>query len=230
MWRNLIIGVFMTSAAASGQTLATAEAAQPSVAAGDIQTVETGVPQAHVVQRYNKLRRGHDEQIAISVAKLKWECLDYPPPKARSSTFLFADPGSLHLETVPGFTILYGDGKDFKKDSKVTSTYTPAGEVIFLKLKAAGDMPLGDYTIHGKLGYFNPTRETCSQQQDVVIPVTVVDHDVEVAKNEWPFNPSPDHNFRDTVTEVPLGLLFIVLLPFLLVYGAIVCGNPFCGD
>src|SRR5437899_631787 len=228
MWRELILGVLMTTAAASGQTLATPEAAQPS-AADDIQTVKTGMPQAHVVQRHNKLRRGHGEQIAISVAKIRWECLDYAP-KTGSSTFLFADPSSLRLEPVPGFTIRYGDGQDFKKDSKAFTTYTPAGEVIFLKLKAARDMPLGDYTIQGKLSYSNPIRETCSQQQDVVIPITVVDHDVEVAKNEWPFQPPPDHNFRDTVTEIPMGLLFIVLAPFLLIYGAIVCGSPFCAD
>jgi hypothetical protein len=229
MWNKLITVILLAGAAASGQTSPTPEDAQAVVSSSNMQTVETVAPKAHVAFRYKKLRRGHDEQIAIWPAMIPPECL-VNPQEAGSSTVPYADPSSLHLDLPQGFTIRFGDGKDFKKNSEASETFTLGGDAILLKLKAARDIPPGDYTIYGKLGTFDPIKKSCPQQQDVLISFTVVDNDVAVAKNEWPFVVSPDHKFREAVGEIPLVVLFIALAPIVFIYSAIVCHSPSCFD
>jgi len=223
MWRKWIIALLVATGMASGQTSTTQESAQQSA---DIQPVQMRISQARVLQRYSKLRRGRDEQIAISPVSLPEECLAQPSSLRRVGP----DPSTLHLELAPGFTVRFGDGKDFKSESTAFFTQTKGGKVILLNIKADRNMPLGDYTIHGKLGFFAEVKENCSGQQEVIIPVTVVDHDANVAKNKWPFQPFSDHHFSDALSDTFFTILIIPLLPFLFIFGEIVCGSPFCQD
>jgi hypothetical protein len=223
MWRKWITILLGATAVASGQAFPTQEAAQSSAG---IQTAEMRIQQARVVQRHNKLRRGRDEQLAIVPATLSRECLAQTSIGHRFD----ADPSSLHLEPAPDFTIRFGDGKNFKSESTAFFTQTNSGKVILLNIKADRNMPMGDYVIRGKLGFFATVKESCSGQQEVIIPMTIVDHDAKVAKNEWPFQPYSDHHFGESLGNTFLTILIIPLLPFLFIYGEIACGSPFCQD
>jgi hypothetical protein len=214
MWHKWIILVLVAGAGASGQIVSMPEGAQTSSVPGDSQAV-LPLPQGIVVARYNKLRRGRDEQIAILLALLPDNCLVKPK---RLGVFSII-PNSLDLDPAQGFTIRYGDGKEFSKDSSASYTSTPAGDVIFLKLKASRDLPPGDYTIHGKFGFHPAIKDICSQQQEVTIPVTVVDHDADVVKNEWPFQFKPEHHVGDTL----LSILLFPLIPFAVILEVIAC-------
>lgn len=229
MWHKLMTVVFVAATGANGQIFPVVqESAQITAASGDTQAAKKHMPDAHVVFRYNKLRRGSNEQVVIYPESAPRECFAHQP-KEGSHIAVYPDPATLHLESIQGFTIRYGNGKDFKKSDSASSTYTPEGHVIFLKLRAARDMPAGDYTIHGTLGLLNPIKDSCPQQQDVMIRVTVVDHDADVAENPWPYrpyNPGSDHLFQDALWAI----LIIPLLPFLFIWGEIECGSPFCQD
>ena len=228
MWHKLMTVVLVAAAGANGQTFPVQKSAQIITASGDTEAAEKRMPGAHVVLRYNKLRRGSDEQVVIYPEPVPGECLVHQPG-AGSQITTYSNPATLHLESMQGFTIRYGNGKDFKKSDAASSTYTRKGHVIFLKLKAARDMPAGDYTIHGALGLLNPIKDVCPQQQDVMIRVTVVDHDADVAENPWPYrpyDPGADHPFQDVL----FAIFLIPLLPILFIWGEIECGSPFCQD
>ncbi len=222
MWRKLLILGLAATAVASAQTTLTEETAQlPALTP----TAGTLV-QVRAVQRYNKLRRGRDEQIAI-----------FPVMATANCATCLKNPRTLHLNSlelnpVAGFTVRYGDGKNFDVKRDPYSSMTKGGNVFLLKLKADKNMPLGDYTITGKLKFFDvENRAAGLQEVAVAIPITVVDHNAEVAKDAWNYDRLPDgESFGDKVGKAIEIALLIPLVPFLFIFGLIECGSPFCED
>jgi hypothetical protein len=226
MWRKWTLVIFWAATAVYCQPLPTPETSQLPAISGNTQTTKINSPEALVSLSYNQLRRGHEEEIAIAPMPMPGECFAHSYDSARWDF----DPGSLRLELAPGFTIHYGDGKDFKSYSTAFFTRTEAGNAILLKLKAANDMPLGTYKIVGKINFTSALKENCSMQQDVIIPVTVVDHNAHAVKESWSYQQYSDHNFRETLDTI----LLIPLLPFIaiifVIQSAINCGDLTCHD
>ncbi len=226
--RHTLITALLMAASAVGQTTSPYTDVPSASDPGNAPTAQMPVPQARVVESYNKLRRGRDEQIAILPAMLPAEC--FAQPRAARVDGVLADPTSLRLEYLQGFKVTFGDGKKFRRNSEPSNTFTQGGDVILLKLKAARDLPPGDYKLQGKIRFSPALKESCPQQQDVVIPVTVVDHNDAVAKSPWPYQPFPDHAFAEGLGNVAWAIVIIPLIPFLLIAGAIMCGSPLCTD
>ncbi|HEV2962014.1 MAG TPA: hypothetical protein VG649_09340 [Candidatus Angelobacter sp.] len=63
-----------------------------------------------------------------------------------------------------------------------------------------------------------------SREIEIILPVTVVDHDAKVAENPWAFQPYPDRPLRDKLETI----LLIPLIPFVLIYFEIACLGNAC--
>jgi hypothetical protein len=89
-----------------------------------------------------------------------------------------------------------------------------------LKVRVSKDMPLGDYVIQGKLDHV----DHMGQSLEVSIPISVVEHDADVQKNEW--------NFRSSgPNKAGRYLLAIVAFPVILVWAtALLLALYVCGD
>lgn len=130
MMRKWMIAILLGSAAASGQT--TRVGVSPTqLKNGPGVTV---VPKIQVVQRYGKLRRGHDELVAI-FADISPVCYECPPSKEFDSSL---PDDKVQLEPLEGFTFHYAQGEfdrpvSFNSPVWKTTTHTKAGFVNLIK-------------------------------------------------------------------------------------------------
>lgn len=223
MWHKWIAVVLITASVAAAQGSSNEETAQPVSAIGNDNQISA--PLAGSQQYYNKLRRGHDEQILIWPVRLTEDCFagnSTEPtyyPKA-----IYFNPRSLQLEPIAGLTVSYGNGEKFASDAVPSATWTNNGWAIFLRLRAAGDIPVGDYVIRGKMNFFRLVKEGCPTEQDIMIPVTVVDRGNKARRNDWPEEIRPQYPPNEKLQT----FLAFLLLPFTFMWGLIVCGSPSC--
>jgi hypothetical protein len=222
MVRKWIMAVLLGSAMASGQTTvirvsSTQLENEPKVSV---------IPKAQVVQRYDKLRQGHDELVAV-FADTRPLCY-----KCRISREL---DRSLHenevqLEPLEGFTFRYAQGqfdKPVTLESRVwkTTTITKAGWVNLIRIKASRDVPPGDYTIRGRLVVATIEDNVYNRRQvDVVIPITVVGKNAKVHKTSWGYDPRVDHHIKSTLAWIAIA----PAIPFILIFLEIACRGDNC--
>ena len=207
MWRLAI--VILLAASAGSQEVPDTDHPQSDVT---IQNPGPEVAPVRTVTRYDKLRRGHDEQIAIVPQRPLITRTGCPVMPCPTVTII---PESLHLETQKGFSFKYFVERKFKAASSTRFATTRGGGAFLVQIKAARDVPPGSYTIKGKLRRFRAENGVRSSEEvDVAIPVTVVDDHAQVTKNEWKYKPYGDDSFLTT-----LGV--IALLPFIVVGGTI---------
>ncbi len=209
MVRTWIIAILFGSVAASGQTnVVLRSSTQLKDASGD-----TFVPKVHVVQRYDKLQRGHEELIAIFPDTLP-VCYQCPTSKEDDHSLPYNE---VQLEPLKGFTFYYAHGElmapvSFNSPVWETVSDTKAGIVNLIKISASPDVAPGDYTIRGKLvvatienGAYN------SRRVDVAIPITVIEKNAKVRKASWHYDPKVDRHIRSTLFSIALVLAFPIM-------------------
>lgn len=207
MWRIIII--LLLAASASSQEIPDTDHPQSGA------NIQSPVPEAApvlTVTRYDKLRRGHDEPIAIVPQRpliARTGCPALPCPR------VFILPESLRLEAQEGFSFKYFVERKFKAASSTRFARTRGGGAFLVQIKAARDALPGNYTIKGKLRRIRSENgRRSSEEVDVAIPVTVVDDRAQVTKNEWKYKPYGNNSILTN-----LGMT--ALLPFIVVDGTI---------
>lgn len=213
MMRKWMIAILLGSAAAaSGQT--TIVGVSPTqLKNGPGVTV---VPKIQVVQRYDKLRRGHDELVAIFADPIP-VCNECPASKEYDPSLPYYE---VQLEPLEGFTFLYAQGEfmtPISFDSPVwkTDSYTKAGIVNLIKISASPDVAPGNYTIRGKVVVATMENSTHnSRRVDVEIPVTIVEKDAKVRKTSWHYDPEVNRHIKSTLFSI----VITPLLPILWIY------------
>jgi hypothetical protein len=177
--------------------------------------------ESSVIYRQNKIRAGHDMELAIIAGTPQVDCLTCYPTFANGLERPSLD--RLSLEPAPGFSFRYADrnGKQFRTEAYAEWSDTQSGPAALVRIHADKNVKAGEYQLRGKARFKVRSWGTSSdlKEIDLVIPVTVVAGNDMVTQNAWPYNAIPDHHIRDTV-------LFIVTLPFLVPYALIV--SVFC--
>jgi hypothetical protein len=223
MWHKLITVVLVAAAAASGQSVIILAPLRP-LNEPDI----TVVPKIQVVQRYDKLRRGHDELVAIFPERIP-DCVLCDGSR---EDYLSKLEGELQFEPVEGFTIHYAQGKfekspSFNSTVWKTTTFSKIGPIDLVKIKASPDVPAGDYTIRGKLVVATIENNVRTHRQlDVTIPITVIERDAKVLKTAWHYDPEVNHHVKDTLETI----FSIPLFPVIALVESIRCGSFLCQD
>jgi hypothetical protein len=175
----------------------------------------------HAGQRHSKLRSGREEQVAIFIDNQVTACVGCP---------LAVFPLWLELAPAPGFTVRYSDGTDFRMQPRGFMVPTRGGSALLFKVRTAPDLAPGSYTLKGRIAFrvTSDARWAEDQQVDIVLHVTVVAHNAEVAGNPWPWKPYGDHPGRDAF----IAFITAPLIPFEVLYLIIDCDiNPgHCSD
>lgn len=218
MWRKCMTLVLVMAAITSGQISSAQEAGQqPGFVLEKKQIAKPYTALAQTSMRYNKLRRGQEEEIAISII-MSPVGIPAPPGVSTPGNPVYFTPEIFSIKADPGFTVRFGMKNTFSSGSPLSVTSTKGGPAILLKLKASDDMPLGDHMIQGTLVFRARGK---SQSLGVFIPVSVVDHNADVAKNPWRFQPYSNHGFRQVFTTIAL----IPFIPFLFIALVIACSG-----
>ena len=176
-----------------------------------------------IVRRENKLRRGHDTELAVVLTP---DNLDPMPPGHLSLPVVLK---SVRLEPLDGLSIRYADfrGKKFGKADSGGPSFTEAGTAVLLKVHAEKKLSLGEYTLKGKVRYqlLAPGSVPVEKEIELTVPVTVVDQNEAVPQNNWRYKSVSDHFIGDVLLII---VALPILLPFALVVG-VYCGfSSFC--
>ncbi len=179
-----------------------------------------------LVRRENKLRRGHDAEIAVVLSPSSPNCLECMPTLLEEGDRPILK--SLKLDPSKGFSVRYAkdNARKFESAQQGKSVYTQSGAAVLLKIHAEKSLAPGGYTLTGKARLMvvhrgEPIRE---KEVEVAIPITVVDKNEVVAQNNFAYQPFPEHRVRETLMMV---LLIPLYLPFVLVY-VIACSLSDC--
>jgi hypothetical protein len=169
--------------------------------------------------RYNHLRRGRDEEIVVVLCE-PYRTAHNCPVNSVFSNQSGLEPLTLEMRAPEGFTVRYREGKEFRKQPQGAAVPTEIGLKVFrLKVRADDHLPLGIYTLPGKLTFRTHKAGQLpeTQQIDVSIQLTVVEHSAQVIKDDWSLE---YHHGNDIGTKIFLGLTAPLWGPFLLAFWA----------
>ncbi len=166
-----------------------------------------------VIYRQDKIRAGHDMELAIIAGTPRLDCLNCSPTFANSQQIPTLD--TVSLEPLPGFSFRYADrkGKKFKTAAFAKWSSTESGPAALIKIHADKNLKAGEYQLRGKARFKPSSAGTASvwKEIDLIIPVVVDAGNETITENAWPYKAVSDHSIGNTV-------LFILALPFLLPY------------
>lgn len=175
-----------------------------------------------IARRENKLRRGHDAEFAFQLSPPSTDCLECVPTLLQEGDRPLVM--SLQLDPLPGFSYRYPKehGK-FQKAPAGKLTYTEAGSAALVKVRADNKLPLGVYTLKGKIQIrvFHKGNAPVDQQINFAIPIDLVDQNALATAGAWPYEIPPDHHVREALLELIMVPLY---LPLILVW-VIVCST-----
>ena len=181
-----------------------------------------------IVRRENKLRRGKDAEFAVMLSTSSPNCGECLPTQLEEGDRPVVI--SLELDPSRGFSYRYPDWENgkFKKAAKGKLTYTKAGPAALVKVRADKNLPLGAYTLNGKvqIRVFQRGKPPEDKQINVAIPIELVDQDALATAGAWPYEIPPNHNVRDGLRDFFMVPLY---LPLILVW-IVVCSFSDCGD
>jgi len=221
MIRKFLVLLLIESIAFSTALAQTSDTAAPALSASAKQP--SLAIATNVVRRENKLRRGHDTELAVLLTP---DNLDPMPPGHLTLPVVLK---SVRLEPMEGLSISYADfhGKRFGKADSGGPSFTQAGTAVLLKVHADKKLMLGEYTLKGKLRYqlLAPGKLPEEKEIELTVPVTVVDQTETVPLNAWRYQPVSDYFAGDMLLLI-LALPF--LLPFALVVGVYCEFSSFC--
>jgi hypothetical protein len=173
---------------------------------------------------YDGIRRGTAEDVAISVSSEGF----LTTPRSPVPGII---PLKLDLDPIEGLTV---SQLRYPKADKLNAKFhaNPIAiarmDSIQFKVRASQKASLGLHVLTGKLT-FQPVHFDATvgpvQQVDVMIPVTIVEHDAKVRRQQWPIR------HMSVAMIVVIILLLPVLIPLIpLIY--LICaaeGSPGCG-
>lgn len=151
---------------------------------------------------YDGIRRGTAENVAIQVSSEGF----LTTPRSPVPGII---PLKLDLDPIEGLTVSklrYPKAYNLNTKFHANPISVAGVDPIQFKVRASQNAPLGLHVLTGKLT-FQPVHFDATvgpaQQVDVMIPVTIVEHDAKVKRQPWPIAHMP----------VALIILIIVLLP-----------------
>jgi len=179
---------------------------------------------AQFFQRHTQLRRGRDMEIAVYLCQPAPRIPDCDSHYARLKNSIA--PVSLQMAPAEGFTIRYGDGRHYKSAPQGTPDYLADKGLIFLKVHASGKLAPGQYTLKGTMIFRNLRGDDSPTPQRVcvVIPLTLVEHDVRVRQMEWRYGSHPGEDFKN----VMVGFIAVPYWAGILLYAAAYCTFADC--
>jgi hypothetical protein len=141
---------------------------------------ESPVPATTSFQRYDRLRQGREEEIAVLLCRPMQSHSFCPLIPASPQAGLV--PVTLELKPEAGFTVRYRRGGKFLVQQRGAAVQTSRGLAFRLKVRAETNAPLGEHRLEGKLTFRSVNLDGIWEtgQVDVVIPITVVEHDAHV--------------------------------------------------
>jgi hypothetical protein len=221
MIRKFLVLLLIESIAFSTGTAQTLDAAGPVVSAPKTQTsLEIAT---NVVRRENKLRRGHDTELAVFLTP---DNLDPMPAGNLTRPVVLK---TVHLEPMEGLSVRYADfnGKRFGRAESGAPSFTQAGTAVLLKVHADKRLNLGEYTLKGKVTYqlLAPGKVPEEKEIELMVPVTVVEQNEDVPLNAWRYQPFSYHPVGQAVLLI---LALPILLPIALVVGVYCEFSSFC--
>ena len=192
-------------------SMALGQDAKPAPEKCETETYVAGKPAVRVFQRFNQLRAGREEDVAVVL---------FIPENAYGCCALTNDPKQTGIRPTM-FELTADDGLRAKIKSGIRYRSVSVGnkvplqgqKVILLKLRADAEKPIGSYTLRGKVSYLDlkDEKHPVLRQIDVVMPVYVGAHDINVQEIDWPFGSHVKHNLLQ-VLVLPVELPFIALL------------------
>jgi hypothetical protein len=240
MWRSLC-AVVLLPAFAAAQTesgggaqrpvmadAATPQAKSPQTANPQPAATQAKAPAYRAFTNYRQIRRGSSEMVAIDMTTQGLVTLSGSPVPG-------IEPIRLELQPEPGFTfgqVRYPKARKHQfpfRSEPMRATAIDWWSPIQFKLRASKTVALGEHTLKGTLMFQTVSDKGASEPQtvDVQIPVTVVEHDADVKKADYP-HPGINPGWI---------VLMIVLLPIeipiaigLMTYCGIRYGTPLCND
>jgi hypothetical protein len=208
--------------------LVSTDGAAPAAVADASKEKPVAIMSAKVIfdQRYTQLRRGHDQEVAVLLCSAKpGECwfndttIKNPPV-----------PISLQMDHAEGFTIRYGAPRHYESKAQGTPSYRGDRRLIFLKVHASSDVGLGEHVLKGTMVFRAGSNSSKPETLAIEVRVNVADHDAPEMELDWPYIHHPGRVAGDVASGVGRATLLIVLLPFLPIYGLIMCGSIDCHD
>jgi hypothetical protein len=217
MWRKILASLLLAAIVQSQLTAMSGGQTQPethtqakvevSPAIGSgTQTVPRGKaawprPTASAHQRFDKLRRGREEEVVMLLCRSAG-LHPYCPPFKLNQEWLV--PVSLELKPVEGFIVRFQQGKNFLPTQQGSAIRTPKGLAFRMKIRAAKDAALGAHKVEGKLTFRSAGVDGIweTRQMDVVIPITVAEHDDRVFRYDWSMNGNTDRPVRKALLAI----------------------------
>jgi hypothetical protein len=205
MWRTLAIVLLIPSFIAA-QT----EQDQP-VPQAPLEESATRLSEPATVRSYtfyDAIRRGHSEKIAVQLTVSGFVTMPQLPVEGivpvklefqPSANFAF---GKFHY-TKPRFRR--------KVSSQAKPILVPYMPTICFMVKADDRAALGGRMLRGKI-IFQVIRMDSSlgpvEQRDALIPITVVEHNAKVKRDEWPYDHMPAKFFAFIPLLIPVALAY----------------------
>lgn len=213
MWRNLVAVILLHSLMAAQAEQAPSappgQSAEPAPKASDPSHPKPATYRQYAF--YDAIRRGRSEEVAV-------QCLVRGFVTTPQSPVSGIVPLTLELEPAEGLTFskfLYPKPSFQKVNFQPEPIPVARLPLIRFSLHADDSAALGPRVLNGRItfqGIHVDSGLGPVQQMDVLIPITVVEHDAKVSKAPWPF------------PHTPVGLLVVmivllpVLIPLMLIY------------
>ncbi|HEY6971088.1 MAG TPA: hypothetical protein VJA94_17895 [Candidatus Angelobacter sp.] len=157
-------------------------------------------------QRYDSLRRGREQEIAVVVCMVPGRyhyCPDYGSPNHTN-----IEPVAFELIAEPGFQVRYRSDDDYQSQTQGTPLQAGDKQLFLLRLRAADNLLTGTHVLTAHLilrkGDQGPggvwKGNGILEQMEFRIPITVVDHDAQVSElTNWPRHPG--HNVGGIIRD-----------------------------
>jgi len=197
-WRTVrrlmltILALTLMTPAQSVTTTAITEDATPKPPGTDTTKPQSASPVVLIAtyQRYSGLRRGREQEMAVVVCTVPAGDLYCPNFNDSRHPDRFAAV-EFELNRQPGFTVRYREGNHYRARSSGTPFESGGNDVVLLKLRTLGDVPLGAHVLTGRMKFRKGDQgpggawsgNGALEEIEVKIPIVVVGHDDMVSQN-----------------------------------------------
>lgn len=150
--------------------------------------------------RYNQLRRGREEEIAVVLCHSVSRLAGCPLGAFINQAELL--PLTLELNPIEGFTVRYRRGDKFRDQQWGHAVPTWIGLKVFrLKVHASDKVVPGNYNLEGKITFRkgHAGQLGAIEQTDISIPLTVVEHNAQVVEAKWTVDEPRQHHRRSKI-------------------------------
>ena len=197
-----IIPVFLLLSVAVGQTSLTAPSTSHVTILrelSDSQPLSGPTLLISTYQRYDSLRRGREQEIAIVVCMVPGRyhyCPDYGSPNHTN-----IDPVAFEIVPEPGFSVRYRNNGEYKTQAQGIPLQAGDKQLFLVKVRAADNLLTGSHVLTAHLmlrkGDQGPggvwKGNGVLEQMEFKLPIAVVKHDAQISElANWPRRPGRD--------------------------------------